>query len=189
MRRAQRGRVVAMRRRARVDRAGTTCWLAVRRGDQEAFAPFYDATSRIVFGIVLHVAARPGPSRGSHPGGLRGRLEVRPPRSTRSKAQRRPGSTPSPTARRSTGSGRRSAAPSATSATSSETTDRGASPTCPTSWWRDDEGRRVRAALAQLPEAQRTAVELAYFEASHTRGGRASRASRSAPPRPGSETP
>jgi RNA polymerase sigma-70 factor, ECF subfamily len=134
----------------------------VTQGDQQAFAELYDATSRTVFGIVLSVvrdraqaeevsqevyvdawrsAATFDPNIGSPAAWLntiahrKAVDRVRSAERQRQREQRH-----------------------------FETSS--AVPTADTSELvvAIDEGRRVRAALRGLPEPQRTAVELAYFE-------------------------
>lgn len=135
----------------------------VASGDQSAFADFYDATSRTVYGIVLRVVRDPAqseevaqevyveawtssprfdPELGSPTGWLNTiahRKAVDRVRSSERSLQRE---------QRHFESG---GSPQASVDTSDLVVAL-------------DEGQRVRQALEQLPEAQRTAVHLAYFE-------------------------
>ncbi len=134
----------------------------VTRGDQEAFAQLYDATSRNVFGIVLQVlrdhaqaeevtqevyveawrlATRFDSTKGSVTAWLNTMAHRRAVDRVRS-AERR---TQREHRHFEFQAGDRSPDPSDLVVTT-------------------DEGRRVRDALAQLSEGQRTAVELAYFQ-------------------------
>lgn len=134
----------------------------VSEGDQEAFAAFYDATARSIFGIVLSVlrdraqaeevtqevyveawrlASRFDPRQGSPAAWLNTiahRRAVDRVRSSERSVQRD---------QRHFEVGVDSLA--------TDTSDLVVAA---------DEGQRVRAALNRLPEAQRTAVRLAYFE-------------------------
>ncbi len=140
----------------------------VADGDHAAFATFYDATSRTVFGIVLRV--------------LRDRAQAEEvaqevfleawKTSTRYDArQGTPAAWINTIAHRQSGIGTASAPssvrPSATGATlrTGHGADDGLDVSL-TSWSpRDEGGRGLRRALAQLPEeAQRVALALAYFE-------------------------
>ncbi len=134
----------------------------VSRGDQQAFAQLYDATSRKVFGIVLHVlrdhaqaeevtqevyvevwrlARRYDSTQGSVTAWLNTMAHRRAIDRVRS-------------AERRTQRERRHF--------EFQTDDRSPDPS--ELVVANDEGRRVRDALAQLSEGQRTAVELAYFQ-------------------------
>ncbi len=131
-------------------------------GDQLAFASLYDATSRVVFGIVLSVlrdraqaeevtqevyieawtsACKFDANRGSAGGWLNTIAHRRAIDRVRS-------------ASRSTQRDQRHAE-AELHLVEADTSDVVVS---------RDEGRRVRDALLTLPEAQRTAVQLAYFE-------------------------
>ncbi len=134
----------------------------VAGGDQTAFAGFYDATSRTVFGIVLSVlrdraqaeevtqevyvdawksAPRFNPSQGSPSAWLNTiahRKAVDRVRSSERSIQRD-----------------QRHFDSAVEPVATDTSDIVVA---------HDEGRRVRDALQKLPERQRTAVQLAYFE-------------------------
>ncbi len=134
----------------------------VAKGDQAAFAQFYDATSRSIFGIVLSVlrdraqaeevtqevyveawrfASRFDPAQGSPTAWLNTvahRKAVDRVRSSERSLQR--------DQRHFEGDA---------DALTADTSDLVVA---------TDEGQRVRAALDRLPEAQRTAVRLAYFE-------------------------
>jgi RNA polymerase sigma-70 factor, ECF subfamily len=134
----------------------------VAGGDQEAFAGLYDATSRKVFGIVLRVlvdraqaeeitqevyvdawrtAARYNANQGSVSAWLttiahrKAVDRVRSVERSRQRDQRH-----------------------------AEGTFEQQEPDVSEHVIARDEGRRVRAALRDLPEAQRTALELAYYE-------------------------
>lgn len=147
----------------RLDRSELTDLMTrVAHGDQDAFATVYDATSRAVFGIVLRVlrdraqaeevaqevyveawrhAARFDGQQGSASGWLNTIAHRKAVDRVRS-------------AERSAARDQRhfefeSGAPE---------------PDVSDLVVARDDGRRVRAALQLLPEAQRTALELAYFE-------------------------
>jgi RNA polymerase sigma-70 factor (ECF subfamily) len=135
----------------------------VAAGDQHAFAMFYDRTSRIVFGIVLHVvrdraqaeevtqevyvdAWKAAPRFDSASGSpsawlntIAHRRAVDRVRSSQRRTQRE----------------RR---------VSLETSDEAVAPDASEIVVARDEGARVRTALRALPEPQREAVLLAYFE-------------------------
>nr|MBA3232511.1 sigma-70 family RNA polymerase sigma factor [Propionibacteriales bacterium] len=134
----------------------------VGAGDHEAFARVYDATARNIFGIVFHVlrdraqaeevtqevyveawrlAKRFDSSQGSVSAWLNTMAHRRAVDRVRSSE------------RRSLREQRHA---------DDQLTKVGPDPSDQVV--ANDEGRRVRAALAQLPERQRTAVELAYFE-------------------------
>ncbi len=158
---AARGRVDAMSAPLSVHEL-TPLMEAVSRGDQQAFAQLYDATSRNVFGIVLHVlrdhaqaeevtqevyvdawrqAKRFDAQRGSVSAWLNTiahRRAVDRVRSAERMTQRE------------------------LRHVETEITDMVPDPSDQAI--ANDEGRRVRAALALLSEGQRTAVQLAYFE-------------------------
>lgn len=140
----------------------TPLMAAVSRGDQQAFTQLYDATSRNVFGIVLHVlrdhaqaeevtqevyvdawrqAKRFDAQRGSVSAWLNTIAHRRAVDRVRS-------------AERSTQRELRHF--------ETEITDMVPDPSDQAV--ANDEGQRVRAALALLSEGQRTAVQLAYFE-------------------------
>lgn len=134
----------------------------VAQGDQQAFAELYDATSRTVFGIVLSVlrdnaqaeevtqevyvdawrsATRFNAELGSPAGWINTIAHRKAVDRVRSSERQR----------------RREHRhfDSSTSPPAEDTSDLVVA---------QDEGRRVRAALQELPEAQRTALHLAYFE-------------------------
>jgi RNA polymerase sigma-70 factor, ECF subfamily len=134
----------------------------IGEGDQTAFASFYDVTSRTVFGIVLRVlrdraqaeevtqevyveawtsARRFDPKRGSAAGWLNTIAHRKAVDRVRS-------------------SERSLAREQRHFDTEAQTTADDASVIVVA----QDESQRVRRALEQLPEAQRTAVRLAYFE-------------------------
>lgn len=134
----------------------------VSAGDEQAFARLYDATSRNVFGIVLHVlrdhaqaeevtqeiyveawrlAPRYDTKQGSVPAWLNTiahRRAVDRVRSSERRTQRE---------QRHFEEGNERVAPDPVEQVVA-----------------NDEGRRVRAAMEKLSEGQRTAVQLAYFE-------------------------
>lgn len=134
----------------------------IAAGEQSAFAHFYDATSRTVFGIVLHV--------------LRDRAQAEEVtqevyvEAWRSAANFDPG-LGSPSAWLNTIAHRR-AVDRVRSAERSTARDQRHFEAADGHYAADtadlvvaaDEGERVREALADLPEAQRTALRLAYFE-------------------------
>jgi RNA polymerase sigma-70 factor, ECF subfamily len=159
---ARRGTVVRMRSQAESTELADLL-ARVALGDQGAFAGFYDATSRTVFGIVLHI--------------VRDRAQAEEvtqevyvdawksaPRFDRNQG--------SPTAWLNTIAHRKAVdrVRSAQRSTDRDQRhfDRGQAesvqPDVSDLVVLRDEGRRVREALTHLPEAQRTAVHLAYFE-------------------------
>jgi RNA polymerase sigma-70 factor, ECF subfamily len=134
----------------------------VAGGDQEAFAAFYDATSRVVFGIVLNV--------------VRDRAQAE--EVTQEVYVDAWKSAPRFDRRQGTASAwlntiaHRKAVDRVRSAERSvqrdqrhfeQTTVTTADPDVSEMVVARDEGRRVRDALRQLPDVQRVAVELAYF--------------------------
>ncbi|MEJ7743175.1 MAG: ECF RNA polymerase sigma factor SigK [Nocardioidaceae bacterium] len=134
----------------------------VASGDQEAFAAFYDATSRTIFGITLSV--------------LRNRAQAEEvTQEVYVDAWRFAGrfdaAQGSPTAWLNTIAHRKAVdrVRSTERTTQREQREFEADTRPPAADTSDlvvaaDEGQRVRSALSQLPEAQRTAVQLAYFE-------------------------
>lgn len=156
-----RGRVVTMR--SQTQSAKLAELLArVARGDQDAFAEFYDATSRTVYGIVLSVlrdraqseevtqeiyveAWRSAPKFDLSKGSPRGWLNTIAHRKAVDRVRSSVRST-----RREQRHFEVEMEPVA-----KDTSDIVVA---------QDEGRRVRDALQTLPAPQRTAVQLAYFE-------------------------
>jgi len=158
---AQHGRVVGMRSKAETTELADLL-ARVAGGDQDAFATFYDATSRVVFGIVLHV--------------VRDRAQAEEvtqevyveawkaaPRYDRLQG--------SPSAWLNTIAHRKAVDRVRSAHRSTQRDQRHFEQTTAVHTQPDvseivvahDEGRRVRNALEHLPEVQRTAVELAYF--------------------------
>ena len=134
----------------------------VATGDQQAFAAFYDATSRSVFGIVLSVLADRAQAEE-----VTQEVYVEAWRS----AQRFDARQGSPSAWLNTIAHRKAVDRVRASERSRQRDQRHfeADTSVPAPDTSDivvahDEGRRVREALNQLPEAQRAAVQLAYFE-------------------------
>lgn len=157
----ERGTVVAMRQYARGNELADVM-ARVAAGEQAAFAHFYDATSRSVFGIVLRV--------------LRDRAQAEEvTQEVYVEAWRAAGNFDpdlgSPSAWLNTIAHRR-AVDRVRSAERSVARDQRHFEAADTLHAADtadlvvaaDEGERVREALAGLPEAQRTALRLAYFE-------------------------
>jgi RNA polymerase sigma-70 factor, ECF subfamily len=156
-----RGKVDGMRQHASQPELATVM-TRIADGDQTAFAQFYDATSRSVFGIVLHV--------------LRDRAQAEEVtqeiyvEAWRNVSQF-DASLGSPSAWINTMAHRR-AVDRVRSADRSAARDQrhfeagGALTALDTADLvaQADEGQRVRDALSTLPEAQRTALHLAYFE-------------------------
>lgn len=158
---AQRGRVVRMRSQAEATELADLL-ARVAGGDQDAFASFYDATARVVFGIVLNVvrdraqaeevaqevyvdAWKSAPRYDRKQGTATAWLNTIAHRKAVDRVR---------SAQRSTQRDQRHF---------EQTTAVQAQPDAADIVVSQDEGRRVRAALEHLPEAQRTAVELAYF--------------------------
>jgi RNA polymerase sigma-70 factor (ECF subfamily) len=134
----------------------------IAAGDQTAFAAFYDATSRTVFGIVLSV--------------VRDRAQAE--EVAQEVYVEAWTSAPRFDAERGSASGwlntiaHRKAVDRVRSSQRSQERDQRHFEAGPVQLPQDtsdivvahDQGERVRAALQQLPEAQRTAVHMAYFE-------------------------
>jgi RNA polymerase sigma-70 factor (ECF subfamily) len=158
---AARGRVVAMGSPSRHSELGGLLG-RIASGDQTAFAEFYDATSRTVFGIVLSV--------------LRDRAQAEEVTQevyveAWTSAPRFDPELGSPSGWLNTIAHRKAVDRVRSSQRSIERDQRHfeAGPLQPALDTSDivvafDQSTRVRAALDQLPEAQRTAVHLAYFE-------------------------
>ena len=134
----------------------------VAAGDQQAFAALYDATSRSVFGIVLRVLADRAQAEE-----VTQEVYVEAWKS----AQRFDADQGSPSAWLNTIAHRKAVDRVRSSERSRQRDQRHfeADMAVPAPDTSDivvarDEGRRVRAALGQLTESQRAAVELAYFE-------------------------
>lgn len=134
----------------------------VASGDQEAFAAFYDATSRVVFGIVLNVVRDRAQAEEVAQEVYVDAWKSAP------RFDRRQGT---PTAWLNTIAHRKAVDRVRSAERSTQRDQRHfeqtsaikADPDVSDIVVAHDEGRRVRAALQQLPDAQRTAVELAYF--------------------------
>jgi RNA polymerase sigma-70 factor (ECF subfamily) len=159
--RAPRGRVVRMRSQAESTELAELL-ARVARGDQEAFATFYDATSRVVFGIVLNVVRDRAQAEE-----VAQEVYVEAWKSA-PRFDRRQGT---PSAWLNTIAHRKAVDRVRSVERSTQRDQRHYEQTSATTAQPDvseivvanDEGRRVRDALEQLPDAQRTAVELAYF--------------------------
>jgi RNA polymerase sigma-70 factor (ECF subfamily) len=134
----------------------------VAGGDQDAFATFYDATSRVVFGIVLNVVRDRAQAEEVTQEVYVDAWKSAP------RFDRRQGS---PTAWLNTIAHRKAVDRVRSAQRSTDRDQRHYEQTSATTAEPDvsevvvarDEGSRVRAALKQLPDSQRTAVELAYF--------------------------
>ena len=156
-----RGKVGAMRRTTQTPELDRLLE-QVARGDQEAFAGFYDLTSRTVFGIVLRVlrdraqaeevtqevyvdAWRHATRFDPDTGGAAGWLNTIAHRKAVDRVR---------SVERSVARDQRH----------HDMEDQVRDDDVSELIVARDEGRRVRAALDQLPESQRTVVQLAYFE-------------------------
>ena len=157
----QRGTVALMRRTSTTDEL-TLAMKGLAAGDEEAFGTFYDATSRSVFGIVLRV--------------LRDRAQAEEVTQevfleAWRNAARYDAGQGTPAAWVNTIAHRRAVDRVRAAERSAQRDQRHAegqrdasSPDTSEVVVARDEGDRVRAALARLPEAQRTALALAYFD-------------------------
>lgn len=159
--RRRRGKVLTMQQTAGAN-AMSAVMARVASGDQSAFAEFYDATSRSVFGIVLRV--------------LRDRAQAEEVSQevfleawrTSARFDSKQGS---PSAWINTIAHRRAVDRVRSVERSvqrdlrdAEMASRVSTPDVSDIVVSRDEGSRVRGALARLPEAQRTALAMAYFE-------------------------
>lgn len=157
----RRGRVIAMRQTTTADELSSVM-ARVAEGDNDAFATFYDATSRTVFGIVLRV--------------LRDRAQAEEVAQevfleAWKMAKRYDARQGTPAAWINTIAHRRAIDRVRSVERSVQRDQRHAegelqttAPDVSDLVVARDEGDRVRKAMAELPEAQRVALALAYFE-------------------------